>query len=181
MPQALVAGEIEYVKSLGVEIKTSSTFGSRDTLDELLAAGFEAVYVACGVQQAAIPKVPGADKTGVYTWKQILDACSAADLGQGEPPIVANSVVIVGGGSVAMDVATRVSELGAEEIDIVCLESPREMPAAGEELHEVWQSGARFHTRSMPLEITAEYRQHQWPQGGPHTLEGARPVRAVQR
>lgn len=156
LPQELVAGEVEYVRRLGVEVKTASTFGESVTLDGLLAGGFDAVYVACGLQQAVVPPVPGSDLDGVCTWKQILDACSAAELDGGELPMVATSVIIVGGGSVAMDVATRVSELGADEIDVVCLESPHEMPADVQELEEVWDSGARFHTRSMPLEITSK-------------------------
>lgn len=53
-----------------------------------------------------------------------------------------------------MDVASAARRLGAVEIDIVCLEAPREMPAYRDELSEVWHAGARFHTRSMPLEVT---------------------------
>jgi len=44
----------------------------------------------------------------------------------------------------------------SEEIDLVCLESPKEMPAYHADREEVWALGARFHTRSMPLEITQQ-------------------------
>ena len=156
IPQELVAGEIGYIKSLGVEIKTSSPFGRNNTLDDLFTAGYHAVYVAVGLQQPAVPPIPGADLNGVDTWKQLLDNFSAFNLGEGERPTVGNSVIIVGGGSVAMDVASAAIQLGTQEIDIVCLEAPREMPADRQELEEVQESGARFHTRSMPLEITGK-------------------------
>ncbi|MFH1749030.1 MAG: FAD-dependent oxidoreductase [Planctomycetota bacterium] len=159
LPRELVAGEVEYIRNLGVEFKLGSTFGEQGTLDDLFADGFDAVYLACGLQQAIMPPMPGSQLDGVYNWKDILDACSVAELDAGDPPIVAHNVIIVGGGSVAMDVATRVSELGADEIDIVCLEAPREMPADWDELAEVWDLGARFHTRSMPGEITAKNGQ----------------------
>jgi glutamate synthase (NADPH/NADH) small chain len=42
---------------------------------------------------------------------------------------------------------------------MVCLEAPNEMPAYHDELKEVWDAGARFHTRSMPLEVTG-HRGH---------------------
>ena len=155
IPQDLVAGEIEYIKSLGVEIKPNSPLGGDVTLDGLFAQGFRAVYVAAGAQTAAIPPVPGAKLAGVTNWKQLFDAFSAFNLGERPQPTVASSVIIVGGGSVAMDVATVARLLGAAEIDIVCLESPREMPADSDELDEVWDAGARFHTRSMPLEVTS--------------------------
>lgn len=154
MPQELVAGEIAQIKSLGVEIKTAMPFGMDDNLDDLFTAGFEAVYIATGLQQAAVPNVVGAELEGVTTWKALLDQLSGHKLGERDEPLVARNVIIIGGGSVAMDVACAVSELGAEEIDIVCLEAPREMPAYGDELEEVIELGARFHTRSMPLEIT---------------------------
>ncbi|MFH0980423.1 MAG: FAD-dependent oxidoreductase [Planctomycetota bacterium] len=154
MPQELVAGEIEYIKSLGVTIKTSTVFGTDVTIEGLLAEGYEAVYLAAGLQQAAIPGIPGDNLAGVTTWKAVLDGVSAFDFGEGDRPVVPNSVIIIGGGSVAMDCASAARRLGAEEIDMVCLEAPREMPAYHDELDEVWQEGVRFHTRSMPLEIT---------------------------
>lgn len=155
IPQELVAGEVAYVKSLGVEIKPGSLLGRDISLDDLFKQGFKAVYVAAGAQQAGMPPVPGADLPGVTNWKQLLDAFSAFNLGEGPKPTVAKDVIIIGGGSVAMDVASAARELGAEEIDIVCLEAPREMPADRDELDEVWAAGARFHTRSMPVEITS--------------------------
>ena len=154
LPQELVAGEIDHIKSLGVEIKMSSPFGNGATLDGLFAQGYRAVYVAAGAQQAAAVPIPGADLPGVTTWKQLLNAFSAFKLGEGPKPDVPENVIIVGGGSVAMDVASAALQLGATEIDMVCLEAPREMPADRNELDEVWAAGARFHTRSMPIEIT---------------------------
>ena len=156
LPQELVAGEIEYIKSLGVRIETSAPFGESHTLDDLFAGGYEAVYVAVGLQQAATPGVPGEALDGVTSWKSLLDGLSAFELGEGDRPVVPHSVIILGGGSVAMDAAGAARRLGAEEIDMVCLEAPREMPACRAELAEAWEAGVRFHTRSMPLEITGK-------------------------
>ena len=154
VPQELVAGEIDYVRSLGVEIKTSTAFGEQDTLDDLFASGFEAVYLAAGLQQGATPRLPGEDLMGVTTWRALLNEFSAYELGEGDEPLMADSVIVIGGGSVAMDVASAAASLGAKEIDIVCLESPLEMPAYHTELDEARELGARFHARSMPIEIT---------------------------
>ncbi|HUU95998.1 MAG TPA: FAD-dependent oxidoreductase [Phycisphaerae bacterium] len=154
VPQEMVEGEVEYIKSLGVEVETGRSFGNGDSLDDLFAAGFKAVYVSVGLQEAARPGLPGEDLKGVTTWKDVLNGFSAHVLGEGAKPVVTKSVIIVGGGSVAMDVASAVEQMGADEIDLVCLESPQEMPAYHVEREEVWESGARFHTRSMPLEVT---------------------------
>jgi glutamate synthase (NADPH/NADH) small chain len=156
IPQELVDGEIEYVRSLGVEIQTSTSFGEQTTIDDLFAAGYQAIYVAVGLQEPLSPKMPGEELAGVINWKDLLEGCSAHELGEGPRPVVPNSVIIVGGGSVAMDVASTAKRLGAGEIDLVCLESPREMPAYHDELDEVWDQGVRFHTRSMPIEVTGK-------------------------
>ena len=151
------------------------------TLDDLFARGFEAVYLATGLQQPAVPDVRGAELEGVTTWKNLLDQLSAYKLGERDEPLVARNVIIIGGGSVAMDVACAVHELGAQDVDIVCLESPREMPAYGDELEEVMESGARFHTRSMPLEITGQKGKVDRFAGRAHALAGAGEVCAVER
>jgi glutamate synthase (NADPH/NADH) small chain len=157
LSQELVAGEIAYVRSLGVEIKLSTPFGDGNALEDLFAQGFKAVYVAVGGQTATTPGIVGESLAGVTTWKGLLDAYSRFKLGEGPCPEVPANVIIVGGGSVAMDVASAASQLGAQEIDVLCLESPREMPADEEELREATELGVRFHTRSMPLEITGRH------------------------
>ncbi len=154
--QELVNGEVDYIKSLGVEIKTSTDFGRDNSIDDLFSEGYQAVYIAVGLQQAAPLPIPGAELQGVVPWKQLLNGFSAWELGEIEKPQVADSVIVIGGGSVAMDAASVAMHLGAGEVDMVCLEAPREMPAYNAELDEVWEAGARFHTRSMPIEITGE-------------------------
>ncbi|MFH1419694.1 MAG: FAD-dependent oxidoreductase [Planctomycetota bacterium] len=156
VPQELVAGEIAHIQSLGVEIETGAALGPGRKLDDLLAGEFRAAYISMGLAEAVTPGIRGEKLAGVTTWRALLGAFSAYNLGEGDRPIVAKSVIVVGGGSVAMDVASAAHELGAEEIDMVCLESPREMPAYHAELSEVCALGVRFHTRSMPLEITGE-------------------------
>jgi NADPH-dependent glutamate synthase beta subunit-like oxidoreductase len=154
LSQKLIDGEIEYIKSLGVDIRTSTPFGQNNIIDDLFSEGYRAVYVAVGLQQAAVPDIPGVALDGVITWKHLLDRFSAFELGETDQPTVADSVIIIGGGSVAMDVASAAMQLGAADVDLVCLEAPREMPAYHAELDEAWEAGLRFHTRSLPIEIT---------------------------
>ena len=87
----------------------------------------------------------------------LLDSFSAYELGEAtDTPPMTDSVIIVGGGGVAMDLAAAAATLGAKEIDLVCLESPREMPAYHTEVEEARAAGVRFHTRSMAVELTGE-------------------------
>ena len=67
----------------------------------------------------------------------------------------ASSVVVVGGGNVAMDVARTARRMGAEEVDVVCLESEDEMPASDEEVHEARQEGVKVHCSWGPVEVAS--------------------------
>jgi glutamate synthase (NADPH/NADH) small chain len=154
VPRELTAAEIEYVESLGVEIRTGSLFGDGQTLDDLFRAGYQAVYISAGLQEPATVGLPGENLKGVTNWKEVLEGFTSFGFGEGKKPAVPKQVIILGGGSVAMDAACAVRSLGAKEIDMVCLEAPSEMPAYHAELDEAWDEGVRFHTRSMPLRIT---------------------------
>jgi len=154
LPHELVAAEIDCIVRLGVRVEGNWSLGDSATLDGLFSEGYAAVYLAMGLQEAAVPALSGSDLKGVLTWRHVLDGGAAHRLGEGGKPTVPAHVVIVGGGSVAMDVATTVLQLGATDVDLVCLEGPSEMPAYHDELDEAWDAGVRMHGRAMPLELT---------------------------
>ena len=49
---------------------------------------------------------------------------------------VPNKLVVIGGGSTAMDVARTAVRLGASEVTVIYRRSEKEMPAGGEEIVE---------------------------------------------
>ena len=65
-------------------------------------------------------------------------------------------VLVVGGGNVAVDVARTALREGAESVDMYCLESADEMPAAKDEQMEAQEEGIRFHFSLGPQEILNE-------------------------
>ena len=75
---------------------------------------------------------PGEDASGVLQALSFLK-----DVNLGKKPKVGRKVVVVGGGSVAMDVATSAARLGAGSVQVVCLEcSHEEMPALVDEIEQ---------------------------------------------
>jgi len=65
-------------------------------------------------------------------------------------------VVVVGGGNAAVDVARSAVRLGAEEVQMVCLESRGEMPAFSEEIEEAEQEGVIVKNSWGPKRILQE-------------------------
>jgi NADH-quinone oxidoreductase subunit F len=127
LPRKVLKWEIDAIKKMGVEIKTGSPVKNPEDLKK---KGYSAVFVAAGSQNSAKLNVPGEDSAGVLQALPFLK-----DVNTGKKPAVGKKVVVIGGGSVAMDAATCALRLGAGSVQVVCLEcSHEEMPAQEEEI-----------------------------------------------
>ena len=72
MPKAIVQAEVDYIRKLGVEVKTNYTIGRIFTIDELFADGFDAVFVGSGAGFPRFMRIPGENLGGVYSANEFL-------------------------------------------------------------------------------------------------------------
>lgn len=156
---AVVAKEIENVKSLGVKIETNVVIGKSVTIDELMSEeGFDAVFIGSG---AGLPKfmgIPGENANGVFSANEYLtrsNLMKAFDENSNTPIMRGKKVAVVGGGNVAMDAARTALRLGAE-VHIVYRRSEEELPARVEEVHHAKEEGIIFDLLTNPTEILAD-------------------------
>ena len=154
--KAVVAKEIDNVKSLGVKIETNVVVGKSVTIDELLEEeGFSAVFIGSG---AGLPKfmgIPGENANGVFSANEYLtrsNLMKAFDENSTTPIMRGKKVAVVGGGNVAMDAARTALRLGAET-HIVYRRSEEELPARVEEVHHAKEEGIIFDLLTNPVEI----------------------------
>lgn len=157
--EAVVAREIENVKSLGVKIETNVVVGKSVTIDQLLTEeGFSAVFIGSG---AGLPKfmgIPGENSNGVFSANEYLtrsNLMKAFDENSSTPIMRGKKVAVVGGGNVAMDAARTALRLGAE-VHIVYRRSEEELPARVEEVHHAKEEGIIFDLLTNPTEILAD-------------------------
>ena len=157
--QAVVAKEIENVKSLGVKIETNVVVGKAVTIDELITEeGFDAVFIGSG---AGLPKfmgIPGENANGVFSANEYLtrsNLMKAFDENSNTPIMHSKKVAVVGGGNVAMDAARTALRLGAE-VHIVYRRSEEELPARVEEVHHAKEEGILFDLLTNPVEILTD-------------------------
>jgi len=127
-----------------------------DGIEPLLDEGFDAVLLALGLWQSATPGLPGEELEGVHPALEFLRACLDTPQDAPLPMALGERVLVVGGGSVAMDAACSALRRGARKAEIVCLESPAEMPGTREEIARAWEEGIIFHSRVKPLRILGE-------------------------
>lgn len=147
----VVNAEIEVLKSLGVEFKTGVEVGKDITLDSLRNKGYEAFYLAIGAQGGRKIGIEGEDSEGVITGVDFLRSVNL-----GEEVKLEGNVVVIGGGNVAIDVARTAKRVGAEKVDIFCLENRKQMPALDEEIEETLDEKIEINNSWGPKRIITE-------------------------
>lgn len=147
----VVNAEIEVLKSLGVEFKTGVEVGKDTTLDELRKEGYEAFYLAIGAQGGRKIGIEGEISEGVMAGVDFLRSVNL-----GEEVKLKGNVIVIGGGNVSIDVARTASRVGAEKVDIFCLEKREEMPALEEEIEETLEEEITINNSWGPKRIITE-------------------------
>ncbi|MFC1494877.1 FAD binding domain-containing protein [Thermodesulfobacteriota bacterium] len=125
LPEEIIRKQIKVLENMGVDIKLEIDVG-RDISMEDLDNNYDSLFLACGVQKQSTLGIEG---EGLL--QSGLEFLSKARLGTAE---VSPRVLVIGGGNVAIDVATVALRLGADEVYVASLESREEMPAFQSEL-----------------------------------------------
>ncbi len=155
LPYDQLDKDINYILSLGAEIKYNTTIGKDITLDQL-HNDFDIVYVATGLHDGRSTRIPGTDHQSVY---QSIDLLRKITLN--EPIEVAEKIVVIGGGNVAMDITRSLARMqkqkyGKVQLITTSLESEDIMPADREEVVEAREEGATINPGWGPREIVIE-------------------------
>ncbi len=155
LPRGVIEREVAAIERLGAELRFRTPLTEEFDLAALKREGFEAVFLSVGAMRGRDLEVPGHDLDGVVKAVDYL-----LNLNRGYRVDLGDKVVVIGGGSVALDAArTAVREFyepmeeieltaevaagqpamdvargalraGAGEVHVVSLESFEEMPAA---------------------------------------------------
>ena len=159
LPKAIVAGEVDKLSALGVDMETDVVIGKTLSIDELFAMGYEAVFVGSGAGLPMFMGIPGESLSGVYSANEYLtriNLMKAYREGYDTPIKHSRAVAVVGGGNVAMDACRCAKRLGAEKVYIVYRRGEEEMPARNEEIHHAKEEGIEFQLLTNPVEILGE-------------------------
>jgi glutamate synthase (NADPH/NADH) small chain len=142
LPKSVVEREMDFIKSMGVEIKGGAYVAGLDELE------CDAVFIAIGAHNPRELEIVSVDLEGVMFGTLFLK-----DVKKGKVPEVGKKVVIIGGGDVAIDAARTALRIGAEEVTIVYRRSEEEMPAFDEDLKEAVEEGVKIQYLASPIKI----------------------------
>ncbi len=158
LPKEIVAKEIDNLKAMGVKIVNNAIIGKSETVDELFADGFEAVFIGSGAGLPQFLHIPGENLLGVYTANELLTRVNLmkAYRDDYDTPIKHfHRVAVVGAGNVAMDAARVAKRLGAEHVYICYRRGRDELPARLEEVEHAEAEGIEFQLLNNPTRILA--------------------------
>ncbi|MCD6386590.1 NADPH-dependent glutamate synthase [Candidatus Sumerlaeota bacterium] len=162
LPKDIVAAEIDYLKSMGVEVKTNHVIGLTFTVDELFDMGYDAVFIGIGAGLPRFLNIPGENLCGIFSANEFLtrvNLMKAYEFPRSDTPaFIGNKVAVLGAGNTAMDAARTSIRLGAREVHIVYRRTRKEAPARIEELERGEEEGVIFNWLMAPVRFIGDER-----------------------
>ena len=152
LPYNQIDKDIDYILSLGVDIFYNEEIGKTIGLKNL-HDNFDAVYAATGLHQGRSTRIPGTDHKNVYQAIDLLRKIT-----ENESIEVAEKILVIGGGNVAMDITRSLARMqkqkyGKVQLIATSLETEEIMPADREEIIEAREENATIYPGWGPREI----------------------------
>lgn len=155
LPKAIVAQEVDYVKSLGVELELSVVVGKTLTFDDLRQDGFKAFFIGTGAGLPHFMNLPGENLNGIYSANEFLTRSNLMKAYRfpeyDTPTKVGRRVAVIGGGNVAMDSARTALRLGAEEVCLVYRRTKKKCQLELKKLNEPKKKALIVSSSLIPL------------------------------
>lgn len=153
MQPATALAEIDWVLSMGAELRSGVRVGEDPSVQELLDE-FDAVFIGTGLGKVPALGIPGEDLDGV---QDALDFI--ADLKtrpREEMSLVGERVAVLGGGNTAIDATIQAARLKADKVYLVYRRGREHMPAYEHEIKKALADGAEIVFWAVPDEITGD-------------------------
>ena len=137
LARSVLDGEIDRIIALGIDVRCGVSLGAESDF-ERLRGEFDALYVAVGARRQK--RLPQLD----YTQQWVMDGAEyLARSNCGRKPALGRRVLVIGGGSAALD-AARSARRAGHEVTILALETRAQMPAQREEVIEALEEGIKL-------------------------------------
>ncbi|HPQ44250.1 MAG TPA: NADH-ubiquinone oxidoreductase-F iron-sulfur binding region domain-containing protein [Syntrophales bacterium] len=152
LPKDVVENEIKTLLNENIFIEYGNTFGKDQTLQDLLAEKFEAVFLSIGAHESWRLDLEHEDSEGIFSSIQFLKAFNLRD-----EQLARGRVGIIGGGNSAVDAArVALRQKNATSVSLFYRRTREEMPAYKEEIDAALEEGVTIETLVTPVKIYSE-------------------------
>jgi len=146
--------EVEFILQIGgIEIRNNQRLG-KDFQLKNLREEFDAVFLSIGLGNVNSLGLEGESMEGVYDAvekiSEIRQSKNLADLSIGR------RIVVIGGGSTAIDIAVQTKKLGAEDVTLAYRRGPEQMKATWKEMEFAQNNGVRIKFWVSPKSLRFE-------------------------
>lgn len=131
LPENAIARDVENLLGIGVEIRYNAPIISNDAAVELLNKGYDAVFLGNGLSKPFELKFLNDFDNAV----NYIDFLREIKIDHNKWNLKGKNVVVIGGGSVAIDSAVSAKAAGAKKVYLIALEQLDELPADKEEIN----------------------------------------------
>jgi glutamate synthase (NADPH/NADH) small chain len=156
LPREIIRGEVNRLRSMGVEFRTDFIVGKTTTVEELFAEGFQAIFLGTGAGLPHLMSIPGENLIGVYTANEYLtrlNLMEAFRFPESDTPVrIGARTVVVGGGNSAMDAARWSRRMGSDTT-IMFRRGRAELRARLEEVEHAEEEGVHFDFLAAPVRL----------------------------
>lgn len=159
LPKKVLDAEIDYIKSLGVEIKLNYFIGRSATIKEILDAGYGVVCLAVGAGVPKFSSIPGEHLNRVYLASEFLMRLNLSESNLSSKSVrplnVGGTIAVIGFDETALDCARISLRLGKETI-LLCERSEEEMKASQAEVRQAKEEGCKMELFTKAIEILSD-------------------------
>jgi NADPH-dependent glutamate synthase beta subunit-like oxidoreductase/CO/xanthine dehydrogenase FAD-binding subunit len=136
MPKDVMAAQVRALEGMGIRFELGAALGGDGASLQDLKKRYEGLFLATGLWNGKSLRLEKGE---------LLDSglkfLIGVQVGGSAQPKVGKRVLVIGGGSVAVDVALTARRLGATEVSMACLESLETMPAIAEDVEQALEEG----------------------------------------
>lgn len=136
LSKKIVEKSIEKILELGIDVKYNQELGKNVDLKKL-ENKYDNIILAFGANISTKMKIEGENLQGIYGANELLEY-------KRHPDYTGKTVVVNGGGNVAMDVARTIKKLGAKNVIVTYRRAREQMPAEQKEIEDAIKEGIDF-------------------------------------
>jgi glutamate synthase (NADPH) small chain len=166
LPKEVVNREIKKIEHLGVAFHFNVTIGQNHTIDDIFAAGFDAIFIGTGTGKPKKLDISGINHPGVRQAVWFLRKVSLLQSGSIERNEISlndgDRIAVIGCGNTGIDAARTALRMGASEVTIIYHRTVDKMAALMAEYEDAVKEGVKFMWNASVTEVVG---------GDGHTLD----------
>ncbi|MDD4308479.1 MAG: NADH-quinone oxidoreductase subunit NuoF [Thermoplasmata archaeon] len=147
LPHRYLDADIKNILDQGVEAKLNCRVGKDVHLSDL-ERDYDAVFLGVGAQADQSLGLEGENLPGIIHGLKLLRQAN-----EGKNPALGKTLLVIGGGNVAVDVARTAKRMGVSKVIICYRREKDDMPAYTEECDAAWHEGIEFHFLVAPEKV----------------------------